>query len=248
MNILNFFNQGQKENKVTETEVPGTARGLNREANNPSARKVFNLIILDESGSMQSIYEPAISGVNETLQTIRNAQNENPDQRHFVTLVAFDSGHYNEIYHNIPAVKAVDITKAQYNPMGMTPLYDAMGRAINELRTHVNEEGDVVLVTVITDGYENCSREYSGAAIRELVELLRKQNWVFTYIGANQNVEAVASSMSINNHMAFCADTEGTRIMFEKEKRSRANFFHKLSQCCEDHLSPGIKEDYFSEI
>lgn len=35
--------------------------------------KIFNLIILDESGSMESIKQQAITGVNETIQTIRNA-------------------------------------------------------------------------------------------------------------------------------------------------------------------------------
>jgi hypothetical protein len=36
--------------------------------------RIFNLIILDESGSMSSIEQEAISGVNETIQTIRAAQ------------------------------------------------------------------------------------------------------------------------------------------------------------------------------
>ena len=36
--------------------------------------KVFNLIILDESGSMSCIERQALNGLNETLQTIRRAQ------------------------------------------------------------------------------------------------------------------------------------------------------------------------------
>ena len=48
-------------------------------------QKVFNLIILDESGSMEVIKEQAVSGVNETLQTIRTAQREHPEQQHFIT-------------------------------------------------------------------------------------------------------------------------------------------------------------------
>ena len=178
---------------------------------------------------MQSIYRLALSGVNETLQTIRNAQKEHEEQKHSVSLVAFDSGHYNRIYNNTPAEKSVDITKDQYRPDGCTPLYDAMGRSINELCPHVNA-GDVVLVTVITDGYENASREYNGKAIKSLVEEMKKQGWVFTYIGANQDVEAVAASMSIDNHLAFDADDESTGAMFAKERRSRKKFFGKLSQ------------------
>lgn len=214
----------------------------------PHSRNVYNLIILDESGSMHAIYDPAITGVNETLQTIREARKENPGQNHFVTLVAFDSSHYNEIYHNVPAESALDITKEQYIPSGMTPLYDAMGRALMELREHVKDESDVILVTIVTDGYENFSKEFTGASIKALIEDLKKRNWVFTYIGANQDVESVAASMSINNHYAFMATEEGTNEMFRKERCSRKKFFKKLNKCDYTSLSDEIKDDYFSEF
>lgn len=41
-----------------------------------SKQRVFNLIILDESGSMATIAKQAVSGLNETFQTISNAQKE----------------------------------------------------------------------------------------------------------------------------------------------------------------------------
>lgn len=220
-----------KQEKITSSDpTPNTS---------DSVKRVHNLIILDESGSMQSIYRPALSGVNETLQTIRNAQKEHDDQQHSVSLVAFDSGHYNRIYSNTPAEEAVDITKDQYRPDGCTPLYDAMGRSINELRPHV-KAGEIVLVTVITDGYENASREYNGKAIKALVESLKPEGWVFTYIGANQDVEAVAESLSIDNHLAFDANDDSTREMFSKECSSRMCFFGKLSNnVCLSDLSVG---------
>lgn len=191
--------------------------------------RVYNLIILDESGSMESIYEPALTGVNETLQTIREAQKEHENQTHFVSLIAFDTRHYNKIYSNTPAPRAVDITPEQYSPCGGTPLYDAMGRSINELRPFV-EKGDVVLVTVITDGYENASCEYSGKDIKSLVKAMKSKGWVFTYIGANQDVEAVAESMSIDNRLCFEANANGTRDMFMRESCSRRRFFSKISR------------------
>ena len=207
------------------------------EAGTPATEnvKVYNLLIVDESGSMSAIYQEALSGVNETLQTIRMAKEDHPEQEHYVTLVTFDSGHYNQIYKGTPAEKAIDITSAQYRPGGCTPLFDAMGRAVTELRNHLdytdqsaNRQESVVLVTVITDGYENASREYTGPAIKTLVEEMRKKGWVFTYIGANQDVDKVADSMSINNRMAFQADSEGTKAMFAQERRSRGKFFSKI--------------------
>lgn len=41
--------------------------------------KVFNVIILDESGSMSNIEKQAVDSVNETLQSVRSAQQKYED-------------------------------------------------------------------------------------------------------------------------------------------------------------------------
>lgn len=208
-----------------------------------SKKRVHNLIILDESGSMGAIYQPALSGVNETLQTIREGQKEHQTQEHYVSLITFDTGHYNQIYLNTPAEKTVDITTGQYRPCGGTPLYDTMGRAINELRGNVSKD-DIILVTVITDGYENASREYSGKAIKALIETMKTEGWIFTYIGANQDVEAVASSMAIDNSLAFESNACSTHAMFARECRSRSRLFGRIEQRMPDE---DLGRNYFDD-
>ena len=268
MSILKFFKKQESQKEEVGTISAVSSQSINEEPKKESMEeqkqeqqmesksekvKVYNLIILDESGSMSSIYQEALTGVNETLQTIRMAKEEHPEQEHFVTLVAFDTGHYNEIYKGTPAGIAVDILPEQYRPGGCTPLYDAMGKAISDLRNHLdyidhssNKEENIVLVTIITDGYENASREYSGSAIKALVEEMRKKGWVFTYIGANQDVDKVAESMSINNRMAFQANSEGTKAMFKKERISRGKFFQKVS--CRKSLSKeAFENDFFAD-
>ena len=42
-------------------------------------KNIINLMILDASGSMESIYNQALSGVNETIQTIRMGKKDNPE-------------------------------------------------------------------------------------------------------------------------------------------------------------------------
>lgn len=208
------------------------------------AIKVHNLIILDESGSMQSIYREALIGVNNTLKTIREAQSEHPDQFHFVSLISFDSGHYNVIYRHTPTSLTETIKPEQYRPCGGTPLYDTMGRAINELRKEV-QKGDVVLVTIITDGYENASCEYNSRMIHDLVTEMKAEDWIFTYIGANQDVTAVGDDLAIDNCLAFEADSEGTTEMWEKESKCRRNLFSKLSNYDTDRSC--LKNDYFEQ-
>lgn len=205
--------------------------------------RVFNLILLDESGSMSVIYHPALTGVNETLHTIREAQKKHASQRHFVTLMAFDDSHCNRIYSMTPANEAVNITTKQYRPGGRTPLYDAMGYATTELRKKVTDD-DVVLVTIITDGYENASREYTEKAIKALVEEMKSKGWVFTYIGANQDVEAVGASMAIDNRLAFEADDESTGAMFDRESCCRDRFFKRLAQ---KKSKKDLQTGYFDE-
>ena len=203
--------------------------------------RIFNLIILDESGSMYSIKNLAVTGVNETVQTIKSAQEQYEDQEHLVSLVTFNSKSVKTIWDRQSADSVNEIGDNDYRPNCGTPLYDAMGRALNELRGYV-ADNDKVLVTVITDGYENASVEYSGTAIKALVEELRAKGWVITYIGANQDVEKVASAISVTNVMDFQSTHAGTSDMFCKERCVRASWF--------DRLSKGISEvdgDFFKE-
>lgn len=199
-------------------------------------QRIFNLIILDESGSMQSIKPQAVSGVNETLQTIKGAQQQFEEQEHLVTFVSFSamawSGGKESVkmhYKCTPVELVKEITDSDYTPHGGTPLYDAMGVSLTQLRNLVKKE-DKVLVTVVTDGYENASHEYDGKDISKLVGELRELGWVFTYIGANQDVDKVADEMGIKHRLAFSADMQGTKAMFEKECLSRKRYYQKVSE------------------
>ena len=107
-------------------------------------QRVFNLIILDESGSMCSIEKQAIDGVNETVQTIRAAQKKHEDQEHYLTLVSFNSDAVNTIYENVEAEKVEELTGEQYQPACCTPLYDAMGNALTRLSKNVADRKSVV--------------------------------------------------------------------------------------------------------
>lgn len=175
-------------------------------------QRVFNLIILDASGSMSSIEKEAIGAVNETIQTIRNARKKNEEQEHFFSLVVFNSDEVKTVYDCIEADKIEELTSAQYQPSSCTPLYDAMGNALTALQKKV-ADNDKVLVTIVTDGYENASVEYNSTSINTLVESLKKKDWLFAYVGANQDAKAVGRSMGIHSTMNFAATVEGTAIM-----------------------------------
>ena len=120
-----------------------------------------------------------------------------------------------------------------------------MGFSITELQKKL-EKDDKVLVTVITDGEENSSREYDGKAISSLVDKLKGEGWVFTYIGANQDVEKVAASIHIHNSISFAATCVGTSAMFAREKKARTRFFDRLSEAGNE-VDACMAEDYFAD-
>ena len=204
----------KKEQKVTE--VP--------------QKVMHNLIILDESGSMEAIKKQALDGVNKTIKTIRRAQEEMPGMKQMLTYVTFDSLYdgtdVRTIFEDLPIDEVHDIAARSYCPCGGTPLYDAMGTSLAKLQTQV-QAGEHALVTIITDGLENASHEYSAKAIKSIVSLLREKGWVFVYIGANQDAVEVAKDMNINNAMQYDATPEGYTHMVCEENSHRMSFFKR---------------------
>lgn len=185
---------------------------------------IYNVIILDESGSMSSIYKETLSSMNEVLNGIRKNQEEFPEQKNFVTIVTFEGSGMKGIKmrrDRVPIESIADFTEADYRPGGCTPLYDAMGKTLNDLEGLVHSD-DRVMATVITDGYENASEEYSGKTIKALMDRLRGKGWTMAYIGANQDAVEVARDLHIDNALNFCATGEGVAMMGIKMKKARS--------------------------
>lgn len=184
---------------------------------------IYNVIILDESGSMSSIYRETLNSMNEVLSGIRKDQEEHPEQKNFVTIVTFEGDGIKGIKtrrDRVPIGSIKDFSEADYRPGGCTPLYDAMGKTLNELEGLVHD-GDRVLATVITDGMENSSEEYSGKTIIAMIDRLRKKGWTLAYIGANQDAVEVAKDMHIQNALEFDATGEGVAVLGVRMKKAR---------------------------
>ena len=210
------------------------------------AKRVLNLIILDESGSMHGLETASVDGVNETIQTIKSSYEQLPEQEQLLTFVTFSNKGNSFCRTKVklaPISQVGEFNPSDYQPNGSTPLYDTMGLTLTEME-EVARESDIVLVTIITDGYENSSRKYDYEKIKRLVSRLDEKDWVFTYIGANQDAILEAGKMGIRNAMNYCADEDGTREMWEKEKRARTDFMtgarRGVSAKC-------LKDEYFKE-
>ena len=205
-----------------------------------SRYKVFHLL-LDESGSMSAIRQPVIDGFNATAQTVMELERQFPDQEHRICLVTFKGTSVRMPLFDETASELPRLNAESYHPRGATPLHDAMGQAITRLRVLTDGHADHrVLVTVLTDGIENASREYSQAAIQALVEELTEKNWTFTYYGANHDARRAADSLSIRISFDFAAAPEAMPALFARDRESRLSYSRRL-QAGED-----VSRDYFS--
>ena len=190
---------------------------------------VYNLIILDESGSMGAIKNSTISGFNEVVQTIKGLEKKYPEQKHFISLVTFNGLGIKTKLDKEPVSDLVVIDENTYNPDSLTPLYDAIGLSVLKLRMDIaGVDKAHVLVTILTDGEENDSKEFSGAQVKKIIEEQKARGWTFTYIGANHDVEKAAASISVSNTINFVADNASVHNLFVKEREARVRFSEKI--------------------
>jgi hypothetical protein len=204
--------------------------------------KVYNLIILDESGSMSSIKQATISGFNEVVQTIKGIEKKFPEQQHFISLVSFNGLGIKTLLDKQPAASLAPIDEKTYQPDSMTPLYDAIALSVLKLKIDVaGIKNTNVLVTILTDGEENASKEFNHAQVNSIIGEMKSLGWTFTYIGANHDVEKVALSFSITNTLKFEANEQDMKILFHKENQARERYSDKL------HKKEDPRTGYYDE-
>lgn len=193
--------------------------------------KIFNLIILDESGSMEAIKAATLTGFNEVVQTIQGASQLFPEQLHNVTLVTFNGLGITTRIDNQPAEQLTLLTNELFKPNASTPLYDAMGRSLLRQEWLTEKETNYsVLVSILTDGEENASKEFTGAQMQAMIDRLKRHNWSFTYMGANHAVQKMALSLSIEQSITFQTNEQDMKHLFERERKGRTAFYDKRSK------------------
>lgn len=221
--------------------------------------QVYNLVILDKSGSMECIRKEAVNGYNETLGTIKTAQLKHQDtQEHFVSLAAFCGCGIDMIYDKTPIADAEKLTVKKYNPCCCTPLFDAVGKTIKQLEKDIEKVEDAaVLVTIITDGEENASQEWTGPAVKALIDHCKEEGWMFSFIGAGEDVIKIATKISITNTVLWEQTSQGTTDVFANENAAQTRYYDRMAKACANAPSAApserkkirkkLSEDYYKD-
>ena len=188
------------------------------------------VVVLDKSGSMDTVREETISGFNEFLQEQKKAPGDAK-----LTLVLFDSN-VTPVHSGTSLQSVEPLSIDTYVPSGMTALHDAVMRSINETGNRLasipeEERPGKIIFVIMTDGQENSSREFRDPALvrTKIRHQEEKYSWNFVYIGANQDAFSVGGGIGIRDSMIanYMSSAEGTSRAFRDVSRgmtrARAN-------------------------
>jgi hypothetical protein len=165
-------------------------------------------VLLDRSGSMQTIKADAIGGFNSYVEDLAKTSPKST-----LSLTIFDNESIDTIVDNVVVTEVEPLTDKTYVPRGATPLLDAIAKAVAKLD---KTKGKRKVLVISTDGQENASTEHKRATIKALLDERQKQGWLVLYLGANQDAFAEGGFMGtqVANTMNYAATSVGTRNSF----------------------------------
>lgn len=164
-------------------------------------------ILLDRSGSMSDKWDETIGAINAYVQGLEKTFD--------VYVAVFDSASYDVIRNcSVPQYLQEQINSKEFLPRAYTPLYDSVGKIITQMIA--DNPSDAVLV-IMTDGYENQSKEYTLEHVRKQLDVLKEKNYPVVFLGANfDDIKTVSAtfgvasantvSVSVQNMKSYAAD------------------------------------------
>jgi hypothetical protein len=153
-------------------------------------------ILLDRSGSMQSLWVEALSSVNAYAKELASKTGGNAVDSH-ITLAIFDGQEglqFDVLRKKQPALHWEKVTDTEATPRGMTPLLDALGRIIALAET---DNPDKAVIVVMTDGQENASREVTREGAKAALDRVKAKGWDAVFLGANFDNISDAGSVGV---------------------------------------------------
>lgn len=170
-------------------------------------------VLLDRSGSMESIRTDIVGGFNTFL-----AEQQKGEGEATLTLVQFDSQNPYEVLHDTQPIGLVPrLSTETFVPRGGTPLLDAMGRLVHDVEQKVGRlkrgsRPEHVVLAIITDGQENQSQEFSREQVAGMLRKKEAAGWKVVFLSADLDAinDALAQGVAFSRSMAFDKNSRGT--------------------------------------
>ncbi len=180
--------------------------------------------VLDETSSMQIRKDVTISGFNEWAQEMEKFPGDV-----LFNLVKFHSERYELLIKQAAlGVTKPRLTQENYRPSALTPLFDAVGKAIRETEEQLVDLPDdtEVILVILTDGEENTSKEFTLEGIQALIEEKIEAGWAITYMGASADAWQGAQTLgvSLGATMNFQGDDQSSQQAFAANAMAIRNY------------------------
>ncbi len=176
-------------------------------------KKNHIVFLLDETGSMESCKKDTIGGFNNFLKDQKKSGNNI-----LFSLTLFNSFRIEKRYTDEAIKNVKPLSSNNYKPSNLTPLWDAVGSTINSLPNQKK-----VLFVILTDGYENHSKEFSPSAVKKLIqEKEEKGKWKFMFLGADLSNFDDANMVGINFNIGV--DKAKTKKMYRNISNTVSNY------------------------
>jgi uncharacterized protein YegL len=170
--------------------------------------KTHVIFIIDESGSMSSSATDVRGGFNSYVDQLKTDGNT-----YSLTAIKFGTK-VRPLFANLALNDVPKLTEENYTPLDTTALYDAIGHGMSVAKEQWGTEAkpygeDPVIMIIMTDGFENASREHTKEMITaEMKKREEAGNWTFTYLGADQDAWSIASDLGLakGNVMSYAGN------------------------------------------
>ena len=169
---------------------------------------------IDESGSVSSIIKPLVEAYNQTVTDIRTSVLDEGQEASMTAMAFGDRVLKHRILYLGQQVQTVKpLSEDDFNPSGMTPLFDSVWRAIKKLEELDDGKPDTsFVVSVITDGHENQSIDPGvPTTVREIEKKTGTDRWTFTFLVPHGNEDEFSRSFNIPRGNVQGWDTKTAR-------------------------------------
>jgi len=137
--------------------------------------------VLDETGSMNGIRNDTIGSFNTYTKDLLDGL----EGEVRFSLMKFGGYKKDWMCLDVAMKHVTTLSASNYRPSGGTPLWDAFGFAIKQMEEKDIQEDDKVIISILTDGEENQSREYTQQDVKAMIE--DHPEWAITFLGANMD-------------------------------------------------------------
>jgi hypothetical protein len=135
--------------------------------------KMNAYILLDRSGSMESLWKEALGSINGYVKELPKDAN--------IFMAVFDSNGY-DVIRNTTAGDWKSLSNDDAMPRGGTPLFDASSRMMLRI---LDDKPDKAVFVTMTDGEENQSQNFRQHHVKALVKNLEDRDYQVLFLGAN---------------------------------------------------------------